>query len=120
MIRRVLALGVLAAAAACALPPKRCERPPEAVESLSPALAEAKQAAYNKDYELALRKTAEVIKLRDPDEAMALTIRCSTYYLMDKKCKAKRAWKRAYGIDPCLKDIPAMLERLEHPPRPAK
>lgn len=107
-------LVLLAAAAGCKSAAPRCENPDAPQPALTPILAEARKAAYDKDYDLALKKTGEVLRYRgDPDEAMAWAIRGSTFYLMGKSSKAKAAWKRAYAIDPCMKDIPGLIQKLE-------
>ena len=115
MTGRKLGLVLLVPLASCVpLPPKQCVNPSQTEERLTPILAEARQAAYDKNYELALQKTGEVLRFRgDPDEGMAWAIRGSAFFLMGKKSKAKSAWKRAYRGDPCMKELPALLESLE-------
>lgn len=111
------AIAAAALAAACKTAAPRCQNPNEPPPALGPALTEARQADYDKNYDLALKKTGEVLRFRgDPEEAMAWAIRGSTFYLLGKNGKARAAWKRAYAIDPCMKEIPGLIERLESSP----
>jgi hypothetical protein len=66
-----LTLSLAALAAACKMPAKRCDNP-GAEPRMSPRLAAARQADYDKNYDLALQETWDVVKYRgDPDPTQA-------------------------------------------------
>jgi len=80
-----------------------------------PKLNDAKQAMYDGKYQEALEKTEFVIDA-DSANAKAWEIRGSAFYVLQKWSQARIAWTRAYELDPCLKDIPAYLEKIKAKP----
>jgi tetratricopeptide (TPR) repeat protein len=105
-------LAVLYSVSACGTAPKECRPAPPSPDSA--ILAQAKQADYDRQYQRALDITAEILRFPgDREEAKAWAVRGSTFYLMGNKSKARSAWKRAYEIDPCMKDIPDMIRKSE-------
>ncbi len=108
----------LALTGACRTAPKQCKpsalppKPPSAI------LTQAKEADYSAKYQLALDITSQMLKFPDdPEIAQVWAVRGSTYYLMGRKSKARSSWERAFEIDPCMKEIPELLKKLDSEPR---
>lgn len=93
--------------------PKTCSGGPNPVSpQAAEPVAAAKQAMYDGKYQTALDRTDIAIGL-DPKSAAAWEIRGSAFYTLGRVGEAKLAWTRAYELDPCLKEIPAFLEKLK-------
>ena len=107
-------IAVLTLVCACKPPVRSCPAGGAPAAAPSAILAQAKQADYDGKYQLALDITAEMLKFRgDREEAQAWAVRGSTFYLMGNKSKAKSAWKRAYELDPCMKEIPELIKKVD-------
>ena len=93
--------------------PKTCSGGPSPVSpQAAEPIAAAKQAMYDGKYQTALDRTDIAIGL-DPKSAAAWEVRGSAFYTLGRVGEAKLAWTRAFELDPCLKEIPAFLEKLK-------
>ena len=100
--------------------PRPCNGSPSPVNpKIEQPLSEAKQAMYAGKYQEALDRTDAAIDI-DPISAAAWEVRGSAFYTLGKAGEAKLAWTRAYELDPCLKEIPAFLEKLRSESGPTR
>ncbi|MBI5242356.1 MAG: PorV/PorQ family protein [Elusimicrobia bacterium] len=84
---------------------------PEQFTFVDQKLYDARQAIYDGKYDLAIRRTQDVLDL-EPNNITALEIMGSAFFMMEEKAKAKAVWKRVLEIDPTDKVVAEFLKRL--------
>jgi tetratricopeptide (TPR) repeat protein len=72
---------------------------PETFTFVDQKLYDSRQAIYDGKYDLAIRRTQDVIDL-EPTNVTALEIMGSAFFLMEEKSKAVAVWQRVLEIDP--------------------
>lgn len=72
----------------------------------------ARNAAYDGHYELAVRRTTEVLEIR-PDHVRALEIKGSAHFLMGARGEARAAWQRVIEIEPGNSQVAEYLAKVQ-------
>ncbi len=72
---------------------------------------DARQAIYDGKYDLAIRRTQDVLDLQ-PNNITALEIMGSAFFLMEDKAKAKAVWKRVLEIDPKNRAVAEFMKQI--------
>ncbi|MBI5200821.1 MAG: hypothetical protein HY925_04460, partial [Elusimicrobia bacterium] len=68
-------------------------------------------AVYDGKYDLAIRRTQDVLDL-EPNNVTALEIMGSSFFLMEEKSKAKAVWKKVIELDPNNKTVGEFLRQV--------
>lgn len=84
---------------------------PEQFTFVDQKIYDARQAVYDGKFDLAIRRTQDVLDL-EPNNVIALEIMGSAFYLMDEKGKAKAVWKKVIELDPNNKTVGEFLRQI--------
>ncbi|MBI4423955.1 MAG: hypothetical protein HY554_09525, partial [Elusimicrobia bacterium] len=84
---------------------------PEQFTFVDQKVYDARQAVYDGKYDLAIRRTQDVLDL-EPNNVTALEIMGSAFFLMEEKSKAKAVWRKVLEIDPNNKAVGDYLKQL--------
>jgi len=84
---------------------------PEMFTFVEQKLYDARQAIYDGKYDLAIRRTQDVLDL-EPSNVTALEIMGSAFYLMEEKGKAKAVWKRVLEVDPKNRVVAEFMRQI--------
>ncbi|MFA5138140.1 MAG: PorV/PorQ family protein [Elusimicrobiota bacterium] len=85
---------------------------PEQFTFVDQKIYDARQAIYDGKYDLAIRRTQDVLDL-EPNNVTALEIMGSAFFLMEDKEKAKTVWKRVLDIDPKNKTVGEFIKQIQ-------
>lgn len=85
---------------------------PEQFTFIDQKIYDARQAVYDGKYDLAIRRTQDVLDL-EPNNVTALEILGSAFFLMDEKRHARDVWKRVLELDPNNKTVNQFLAQMQ-------
>ncbi len=83
---------------------------PETFTFVDQKLYDSRQAIYDGKYDLAIRRTQDVLDL-EPNNITALEVMGSSFFLMEAKAKARAVWKRVLEIDPKNKVVAEFIKQ---------
>ena len=84
---------------------------PEQFTFVDQKIYDARQAVYDGKYDLAIRRTQDVLDL-EPNNITALEIMGSSFFLMEEKSKAKAVWKKVLELDPQNRTVGEFLRQV--------
>ncbi|MBI4346146.1 MAG: UPF0164 family protein [Elusimicrobia bacterium] len=84
---------------------------PEQFTFVDQKIYDARQAVYDGKYDLAIRRTQDVLDL-EPNNITALEIMGSSFFLMEEKAKAKAVWKKVIELDPNNKTVAEFIKQV--------
>ena len=87
---------------------------PEIFTFIDQKIYDARQAIYEGRYDLAVRRTQDVLDL-EPRNETALEIMGSAFFLMDQRDKARIIWQKVLEINPANKVVADFLSQLGQP-----
>ncbi len=85
---------------------------PEQFTFVDQKIFDARQAVYDGKYDLAIRRTQDVLDL-EPNNVTALEIMGSAFFLMEERAKAKAVWKKVLQIDPKNRVVREFLQQIQ-------
>jgi len=84
---------------------------PDTFTFVDQKIYDARQAVYDGKYDLAIRRTQDVLDL-EPNNITALEIMGSSFFLMEEKSKAKAVWKKVLELDPQNRTVGEFLRQV--------
>lgn len=85
---------------------------PETFTFIDQKLYDARQAIYDGKYDLAIRRTQDILDL-EPANVTALEIMGSAFFLMEEKSKARAVWRRVLELDPKNKVVAEFIQQTQ-------